>query len=74
MKQPTGLLNIGIAGGLKEVSTAWAGASVLIELFRKLELDQIASLVLPTKKTAKGLKAGQMVESFILLSALVLLR
>lgn len=70
MKQPTGLLNIGIAGGLKEVSTAWAGASVLIELFRKLELDQIASLVLPTKKTAKGLKAGQMVESFILLSAL----
>ena len=70
MKQPTGLLNIGIAGGLKEVSTAWAGASLLIELFRKLELDQIASLVLPTKKTTKGLKAGQMVESFILLSAL----
>ena len=70
MKQPTGLLNIGIAGGLKEVSTGWAGASLLIELFRKLELDQIASLVLPTKKTAKGLKAGQMVESFILLSAL----
>ena len=70
MKQPTGLLNIGIAGGLKEVSTGWAGASLLMELFRKLELDQIASLVLPTKKTTKGLKAGQMVESFILLSAL----
>jgi hypothetical protein len=54
MKQPTGLLNIGIAGGLKEVSTAWAGASLLIELFRKLELDQIANRVLPTKRTSKG--------------------
>jgi hypothetical protein len=70
MKQPSGLLNIGITGGLKEVSTAWAGSSLLIELFRKLELDQIANRVLPTKRTSKGLKAGQMVESFILLSAL----
>ena len=52
MKQSNGLLNIEIVGGLKEFSTTWIGASVLIELFRKLELDQIANRVLPTKKTA----------------------
>ncbi len=33
-------------------------------------MDQIAKKVLPAKKSAKGLNQGQMVESFVLLSAL----
>jgi hypothetical protein len=41
-----------------------------VDLFRKLELDQVANKVLPAKKSSKGLTAGQMVESFILLSVL----
>jgi hypothetical protein len=70
MKQPSELLGVKIVGGLKEVSTAWAGVSLLVDLFRKLEMDQIADQVLPGKKSSKGLSSGQMVESFILLSAL----
>jgi hypothetical protein len=70
MKQPSELLGVKIMGGLKEVSTAWAGVSLLVDLFRKLEMDQIADQVLPGKKSSKGLSSGQMVESFILLSAL----
>ena len=70
MKQPSELLGVKIVGGLKEVSTAWAGISLLVDLYRKLELDQITNKILPAKKSAKGLNAGQMVESFVLLSAL----
>jgi hypothetical protein len=70
MKKPTELLGVKIVGGLKEVSTAWSGASLVVDLYRKLEMDQLANKVLPAKKTAKGLKPGEMVESFILLSAL----
>jgi len=33
-------------------------------------MDQIAKKVLPAKKSSKGLNQGQMVESFVLLSAL----
>jgi hypothetical protein len=70
MKKPTELLGVKIVGGLKEVTTPWAGVTLLMDLFRKLEIDQIANKVLPTKKSSKGLTPGQMVESFILLSAL----
>lgn len=70
MKKPTELLGVKIVGGLKEVTTPWAGISLLIDLFRKLEMDQIANKVLPAKKSSKGLNSGQMVESFVLLSAL----
>lgn len=70
MKKPTGLLGIKIVGGLKEVTTPWAGITLLVDLFRKLEIDQIANKVLPAKKSSKGLTPGQMVESFILLSTL----
>lgn len=70
MKKPTEFLGVKIVGGLKEVSTPWSGASLLVELYRKLEMDQLANKILPAKKTAKGLKPGEMVESFILLSAL----
>jgi hypothetical protein len=70
MKKPSNLLGIKIVGGLKEAATPWSGASLILDLYRKLELDQVAKRVLPAKKSSKGLNAGQMLESFILLSAL----
>jgi hypothetical protein len=70
MKKASGLLGVKIVGGLHEICTPWSGASLLIDLNRKLELDQLANKILPAKKTSKGLKPGEMVESFILLSAL----
>jgi hypothetical protein len=70
MKDTTDRLGIKFIGGLKEVTTAWSGVSLLVDLYRKLELGQIADRVLPAKKSSKGLKAGEMLESLILLSAL----
>jgi hypothetical protein len=70
MKQPSERLGVRIVGGLKEVSTPWAGSSLLVDLFRKLEMDKIANKTLPPKKSSKGLNQGQMVEAFVLLSAL----
>ena len=70
MKQTSERLGVKIVGGLKEVNTPWAGSSLLIDLFRKLEMDTIANKVLPAKRSSKGLKHGQMIETFILLSAL----
>lgn len=70
MKQSSELLGVKIVGGLKERATPWAGVSLLVDLFRKLEMDQVANRVLPAKKSSKGLNQGQMVESFVLLSAL----
>jgi hypothetical protein len=70
MKKPAELLGVKIVGGLREASTAWSGASLIVDLYRKLEMDQIANKILPGKKNSKGLQPGQMVESFILLSAL----
>jgi hypothetical protein len=70
MKREEERLGVKIVGGLKEASTPWAGASLLIDLNRKLELDKLANRVLPTKRTSKGLTSGQMTESFILLSTL----
>jgi hypothetical protein len=70
MKQPSERLGVKIVGGLKEVSTPWSGVSLLVDLFRKLEMDQVANKVLPAKKSSKGLNQGQTVESFVLLSAL----
>ena len=70
MKKPSGVLGAELVGGLKEVSTPWAGVSLLIELYRRAKLGEVADKVLPTKGSSKGLKQGQMVESFVLLSAL----
>ena len=55
---------------LHEVHTAWAGATLLIDLLRKLEMDQIGNKVLPTKKSSKGLEQGQILKSVVLISAL----
>jgi hypothetical protein len=70
MKHEEERLGVKIVGGLKEASTPWAGVSLLIDLYRKLELDKLAERVLSTKKSSKGLTSGQMTESFILLSTL----
>lgn len=70
MKEACERLGVKLVGGLKEVSTPWAGAALLVDLFRKLELGETADRVLPAKKSSKGLKASQTVESFVLLSAL----
>ena len=70
MKQAKEVLGVKIVGGLREASTPWAGASLLVELFRCSGLDAMANKVLPVKGSAKGLKQGQTVESFVLLSAL----
>jgi hypothetical protein len=70
MKKTSALLGVKIVGGLQGVTTAWAGVSLLIDLFRKLEMDQVGNKVLPAKRSSKGLTPGQMIESFVLLSAL----
>ena len=70
MKRSSERLGVKIVGGLKEVCTPWSGVSLLVDLYRKLEIDKLADRVLPPKKSAKGLTSGQTVESFVLLSAL----
>jgi hypothetical protein len=70
MEQTQEVLGVKIVGGLREASTPWAGASLLVELFRRSGVDAVANKVLPAKGSAKGLKQGQTVESFVLLSAL----
>ena len=70
MKQPQEVLGVKIGGGLREASTPWAGASLLVELFRRSAIDAVANKVLPAKGSGKGLKQGQTVESFVLLGAL----
>jgi hypothetical protein len=64
------VLGVKIVGGLREASTPWAGASLLVELFRRSGVDATANKVLPAKGSAKGLRQGQTIESFVLLSAL----
>jgi len=70
MKDSSERLGVKSVGGLKEVSTPWAGAGLLVDLFRNLELDRTANGVLPAKKSLKGLEPGQTVKSLVLLSAL----
>lgn len=70
MKRKQSSLGVILTGGLKEDVTPWAGASLLIELYRKAGVEAAAERALPKKKSSKGLREGQMVESFVLLSAL----
>lgn len=70
MKGFTGHLAVTVTGGLEEIVTPWAGASTLIEVYRRYGVGDATDRALPRKKTAKGLGQGQMVESFVLLSAL----
>ncbi len=70
MKGFRGHLAVTVAGGLEEVVTPWAGASILVEAYRKHGVGDAADRALPRKKTGKGLNQGQMAECFVLLSAL----
>ena len=63
-------LGVILTGGLSEEATSWAGAALLVELYRKAGVEAAAERALPKKKSSKGLRQGQMMESFVLLSAL----
>jgi hypothetical protein len=41
MKRKDEVLGVKIVGGLKEASTFWAGASLLVELFRRCGADAV---------------------------------
>ena len=64
MKPPSEVLGVKIVGGLEEGFTPWAGVCPLVELIRRSGVEAVANQVLPAKKSAKGLKQGQTVESF----------
>ena len=63
-------LGVTITGGLTEEATSWAGATLLVELYRKAGVEAATERALPKKKSSRGLRQKQMVESFVLLSAL----
>ncbi|MDP2932130.1 MAG: hypothetical protein Q8O05_06530 [Chloroflexota bacterium] len=63
MKQSQEVLGVKIVGGLKEASTPWAGASLLVELLRRSGVDAVANKVLPAMGSAKGLKQPSRAES-----------
>jgi hypothetical protein len=70
MKEKKSLLGVKLTGGLEEEVTPWAGVSLLIELGRKCGVMETAKRVLPPKNLPKGLTEDEMVESFVVLSAL----
>ena len=70
MKRNRSMLEVAYAGGLKEESTAFAGVGLLVEVYRQSGASASAEEALPRKRSAKGLRQGEMVESFVLLSAL----
>ena len=63
-------LGVSYAGGLSEESTAFAGVGLLVELYRQSGASEAGEQALPKKRSPKGLRQGEMVESFVLLSAL----
>jgi len=63
-------LDIDFAGGLTREVTPHAGVGLLVELGRVSGVMAAAAKYLPAKKSAKGLGQDQMLESFVLLSAL----
>lgn len=70
MSRRKSLLAISYAGGLREESTAFAGVGLLAEVYRQAGVAAVAEGVLPKKQSPRGLSHGQMVEAFVLLSAL----
>jgi len=63
-------LGVILTGGLEEEVTPWGGAALVMELYRKAGIEAAVERALPKKKSSKGLRQGQVVESFVLLSAL----
>ena len=63
-------LDIDLRGGLTERVTPHAGVALLIDVMRRSGVAAAAERHLPAKRSAKGLGQGQMIEAFVLLSAL----
>jgi hypothetical protein len=63
-------LDIDFKGGLTSAVTPHAGIALLLETGRRSGVMAAAEKHLPPKRSPKGLGQGQMVEAFVLLSAL----
>src|SRR3972149_240126 len=63
-------LDIDLRGGLTDAVTPHAGVALLIDALRRAGVPAAAERHLPAKRSPKGLGQGEMVESFVLLSAL----
>ncbi len=70
MRRRCSKLGIEYVGGLHEKSTAFGGVGLLVELDRQCGASATAEQALPKKRSSQGLKQWEMVESFVLLSAL----
>jgi hypothetical protein len=70
MKVKKPLLGVKVTGGLAGTMTAWAGLSPLVMLERKCGLVELGNKVLPRKTSTSGLRSGQVMESFVLLSVM----
>ena len=57
MKQPSEVLGVKIVGGLKETSTPWAGASLLVELFRRSGVEAAPTRVGASQGFEQGAQA-----------------
>jgi hypothetical protein len=58
MKQLQEVLGVKIVGSLREASTPWAGASLLVELVCRSGVDAVANKVLPAKGVSQRAQAG----------------
>lgn len=56
MKKYRASLAVPITGGLTEAVTAWTGATLLVELYRKVGIEAAVEQTLPRKKSPKGLR------------------
>ena len=71
MRRPlANALDIDLAGGLTDQVTPHAGSALLIEVVRRSGVVAAAERHLPAKQSTKGLRQGELVEAFILVSAL----
>jgi hypothetical protein len=71
MRRPlANALDIDLRGGLTDQVTPHAGSALLIELGRRSGVIAAAERYLPAKRSSKGLRQGELVESFVILSAL----
>src|SRR5207244_12908081 len=71
MRRPlANALDIDLRGGLTDQVTPHAGSSLLIELVRRSGGSGAAERHLPVKRSTKGLRQGELVESVVVLSAL----
>ena len=71
MRRPlANALDIDLAGGLTDQVTPHAGSALLIEVLRRSGVIAAAERHLPAKRSTKGLRQGELVEAFIVLSAL----